>query len=140
MRFVDGGRGDYREIEKLYGKLYPRSSKSKSPKFNGIRLSSRVLLAKEKNNTVGFIIATFISYAASRFGYIEDLLVDESFRHRGIGTQLVKKALEWEKSKGAKVVFVTTDRAFGFYKKLGFSRPKKNEWLMWMPEREKRNR
>jgi ribosomal protein S18 acetylase RimI-like enzyme len=57
-------------------------------------------------------------------GEIESIFVSPHFRRQGIGTALMKKALQWLNSKGAKkkIVSVATgnEQAYVFYKQFGF--------------------
>jgi GNAT superfamily N-acetyltransferase len=57
-------------------------------------------------------------------GEIDSMFVEEAFRGRGIGSQLVRNALDWLESAGAtsKVVTVAhaNGQALGFYNRFGF--------------------
>jgi GNAT superfamily N-acetyltransferase len=51
--------------------------------------------------------------------YIDDVVVDEPYRKRGVGTQLIQRMLE--KLKGVNVVFLNCgEQVVAFYKKFGF--------------------
>lgn len=54
--------------------------------------------------------------------HIKNLFVDESFRSQGIGTRLMKHALEFAQGRGCQFSFVETMsfQAVTFYEKLGF--------------------
>ncbi len=73
--------------------------------------------------------ATDIAYCVSTVsadgrGEVDSMFVEESFRGRGIGSELVRRALEWMESVGASsnVVAVAhaNAEALTFYKRLGF--------------------
>jgi diamine N-acetyltransferase len=70
-------------------------------------------------------IAYCISTVASNgCGEIDSMFVEEEFRGRGIGSDLVRRALAWLQSAGAtsKVVTVAhaNEEALAFYKRFGF--------------------
>jgi len=57
-------------------------------------------------------------------GEIDSMFVEEAFRGRGIGSELVRRALDWLESAGAtsKVVTVAhaNEEALAFYRRFGF--------------------
>ena len=57
-------------------------------------------------------------------GEIDSMFVEESFRGRGIGTELVRHALAWLENAGASSKLVTVahanEQALAFYKRFGF--------------------
>ncbi len=125
---------DFISITNLYYHLYPSRNKTPLIKITNPKSKSNILIASQGKDVVGFILVTFTSYGKSKYGYIEELVVDKNHRGRGIGKGLTKKALAWEKKLGAEVVFVTTDRATDFYKKIGFRALKTNTYLLWTPK------
>ena len=118
---------DYKSITKLYYSLY--DDKKNTKVFDGINFESKVFIAKENNSIIGFIITTHVNYALSRIGYLDELFVNNDFRNIGAGKKLVNTAAEWQKEMHSEVIFVTTDEAQEFYKKLGFKELRKNSWL-----------
>ncbi len=90
----------------------------------------------QKINTV-FDAAYFTLITVSTVGYgditpitdIAKLFVNNDFRNIGVGKKLVNTAVEWQKEMHSEVIFVTTDEAQEFYKKLGFKELRKNSWL-----------
>ncbi len=122
---------DMKEILNLYYKLYPE--RKIVTEFNKIELKSEVFIAKDDGITVGFLITSFILYIATKIGYIDELFIEEKFRKKGIGKLLVDKAIEWQRLNNAEIVFVTTDDAQEFYKRIGFRNLKKNSWLCKIP-------
>jgi N-acetylglutamate synthase-like GNAT family acetyltransferase len=136
MEITEASEADYVNITSLYYELYPeRYVKKGNIPFNGIKINNKVFIAKIDSKVVGFIIATFIKYSSSSAGYLEELVITEKYRNKGFGRALVETALRWENTLGAEVVFVTTDEAQEFYKKLGFKDMNKNSWLCWIPEK-----
>ena len=62
--------------------------------------------------------------SAGGLGEVDSMFVEERFRGRGIGSQLVRHALAWLDSMGASPKVVTVahgnDEALAFYKRFGF--------------------
>ncbi len=135
MEITEAYEADYVHITSLYYELYPKRYVKKGIPFNGIKTTSKVFVARVDSKVVGFIIATFIKYSSSSTGYLEELVITEKYRNKGFGRALVETALRWENTLGAEVVFVTTDEAQEFYKKLGFEDMNKNSWLCWIPKK-----
>jgi ribosomal protein S18 acetylase RimI-like enzyme len=71
---------------------------------------------------VGYCVC---SITREKVGEIESIFVEAEYRSRGIGTGLMKQALEWMDRSGAekKRVFVAdgNEQAYGFYRRFGFS-------------------
>ena len=59
-----------------------------------------------------------------KFGYLEDVFVDENFRDQGIGTKLLKKVIiEAKKNNCYKIVATSRKgkkKVHAFYEKMGF--------------------
>ena len=90
---------------------------------------SQLLLAAEDETgqVVGTMQLTFIQYLTYRGGLraqAESVFVREDFRGKGVGTELMKFAIEQSKLRGAHLLQLTTDKqrpdAKRFYEKLGF--------------------
>lgn len=85
--------------------------------------------ADENDNVLGYIFCILIDHSANsmrcpnRELYIDDLCVDEKFRHEGIGDALFQKALETAKEIGCHDltlnVWEGNDGALRFYEKHG---------------------
>jgi ribosomal protein S18 acetylase RimI-like enzyme len=87
---------------------------------------AHLVLVAEEDRVVGFVNANFRPqlHHLAPVGTIDELVVDEGFRGRRIGEQLVEAVLEEARRRGADVVEVTTherrERARRFYKRCGF--------------------
>jgi GNAT superfamily N-acetyltransferase len=84
---------------------------------------SACLLVAEINGSVagyvlGFEHPTF--YANGSVATIEEIMVAETFRRRGIGRKLVDSFSQWARSRQCRVVCLATRRAAPFYLALGF--------------------
>lgn len=90
------------------------------------------LLAKENNRDVGLAILS-LSPEIDRVAFLGELFVEEKYRGRGVGEQLIREAMKLAKKKELKKFRVTVARynlsAQKFYNKLGFSL-KEREYLL----------
>lgn len=77
------------------------------------------------NNQIGFarVVTDFSTVA-----YLLDVVVDEPYRMKGVGTKLIKSILENQDLKDCSFVLATSSDAKSFYEKLGFE--VKNEKYM----------
>ncbi len=87
-----------------------------------------VLLAKDKESTVGFVslYESYTLYSEGAFGTIPELYVRPDWRSKHIGKSLLKKAMELGREKGWRRLEVTTpplppfERTLRFYQANGF--------------------
>ena len=100
--------------------------------------NSLALVAEMDQQAVGYISATIQSPdAAAAFDIVRDkglvrmvihaLIVQEAYRHRGVGTRLMEATEEWGRSKGAVIALLDTDidspLSVPFYEEqMGYSR------------------
>ena len=108
-----------KDIEPLYENFLRLNFESKK---------GTVFIAESGKSLVGYILV-FIKdelpiYENKKVGYISDLYVKEQFRHKGISTQLVDKAMGWFKQKKLKFaaipLYAANKHAYQIYKKYGF--------------------
>jgi GNAT superfamily N-acetyltransferase len=82
-----------------------------------------ISVASEDGQLVGYILgfdhATF--YANGRVAWVEEIMVSEGFRRRGIGRQLMESFEQWAKSRQSKLIGLATRRAAPFYQSLGYN-------------------
>ena len=97
--------------------------------FSEINAGINNFLAVMEDNgaIIGTLQLTFIPYLTYKGGkraLIEGVRIDESYRGKGIGKQLIEWAIEKSRQQGCHMVQLTTDKkrpdALEFYKKLGF--------------------
>jgi ribosomal protein S18 acetylase RimI-like enzyme len=88
--------------------------------------TTRLLMAEEDNRYIGSLTLVVFRIPSGTRVRIEDLVVQETARGRGVGRALVQKAIEMAKALGAEAVDLTThpsrEAANALYKKLGFAR------------------
>jgi ribosomal protein S18 acetylase RimI-like enzyme len=65
---------------------------------------------------------------------IEDLVVDHSARHRGVGQALLRSLVDWAREKGAQAVTLTSnpsrEAANRLYRRFGFELRKTNSYYL----------
>lgn len=70
-----------------------------------------------------------------RFAKIEDIVVDEAFRHRGIAGQLIEKVRQWAKERRLDYmelnVLEENEAAKALYRRVGFS-PSSQKMQCWI--------
>jgi len=90
--------------------------------------TTRLLMAEEDDRYIGSLTLVVFRIPSGTRARIEDLVVQETARGRGVGRALVQKAIEMAKALGAEAVDLTThpsrEAANALYKKLGFVRRK----------------
>jgi GNAT superfamily N-acetyltransferase len=68
------------------------------------------------------------------FGYLADIYVDENYRGKGIGTEIVRYALEHPDHQGFRRWNLATMDAHDLYRKLGFNSPVyPDRWMEYRP-------
>jgi ribosomal protein S18 acetylase RimI-like enzyme len=90
---------------------------------------TQVLVCGEDGEVVGYCIAVIELhppvYTCRAFGFIDNLVVDESERRKGAGTALVREALDWLKSRGMTRVELNVaevnEAGIAFWKSQGFA-------------------
>ncbi|AJQ95080.1 GNAT family N-acetyltransferase [Gynuella sunshinyii] len=80
--------------------------------------------AVENEKPVGFVVVSIHYFYMIPQGYIESIYVDSDHRGNGISHELINKATEWARSKGANTirldVSLTNEIAISAYQKNGF--------------------
>ena len=86
--------------------------------FDGIFEDPIAFSAKKNDKQIGLIVAQYFWGQL----HIKYLIIEDEYRGKGIGTELMNKTLAWAKNKGCDFAFVETlnFHAPEFYKKFGF--------------------
>jgi len=96
------------------------------------KISDVFLVCKEGKMIIGVVRAVFDGY----YCLMCELAVDPKFRRQGIGELLVEKAEKKLKSKGAKYIFLNaSDETTGFYRKIGYTKPKTNPFIKYLSKK-----
>jgi GNAT superfamily N-acetyltransferase len=81
-----------------------------------------LLLAVDGNESVGYLLGfrhlTF--YANGPVGWVEEVVVRDEVRGRGIGRTLMSAFEDWAAAEGCTLVALATRRAAPFYRALGY--------------------
>jgi ribosomal protein S18 acetylase RimI-like enzyme len=87
--------------------------------------ATTLLAARLDGKIVGFLALVMFPIPTGFRAWIEDVIVDESARGRGVGEALTKKALELAEVAGARTVDLTTrphrEAAGRLYERVGFA-------------------
>jgi len=84
--------------------------------------SALLLVAEINNQIIGYCLAFdhYTFYSNGRVSWLEEIMVDEAFRRKGVGRCLMAKFEDWSKSRNSKVVSLATRRASSFYSAIGY--------------------
>ena len=120
------------ELFDLYRVFYEQKSDIDGAKgFLRDRLTNKesvIFIAFDDNNPIGFVqlYPSFSSVSMNRTWVLNDLYVKKTVRGKGLGEQLLKKAINFAESTGAKGVSLETGKenltAQRLYEKMGFER------------------
>ena len=88
------------------------------------------IVALEKGNVIGYASIHYIKKITRKSGIIEDVVVKENQRGKGISKLLVNNLIEKAKKNNCdKIILSSSEKNLKFYQKLGFQ---KNEFEMIM--------
>ena len=88
------------------------------------------IVAMEEGNVLGYASIHYIKKITRKTGIIEDVVVKENQRGKGIGKLMVKNLIEKAKKNNCdKIILSSSEKNLKFYEKLGFQ---KNEFEMIM--------
>ncbi len=84
---------------------------------------ARVLVAEEGGAVIGYLLGFIhrVFYANGPVGFIEEVMVAEGFRMRGIGRELMNEFESLAKLSGCPQVALATRRVGEFYKAVGYT-------------------
>ncbi len=104
---------------------------SKGKKYFKARISKKdgfIEVAEAKGEVVAYICGGIVERdfyrEKAKYAELDNMLVKNKLRGRGIGSRLAKDFIKWCKTKKVKYLSVTThaknEQGIGFYKSLGF--------------------
>jgi GNAT superfamily N-acetyltransferase len=88
----------------------------------------RILVARDGREVVGMVnlLFTISTAEGGRVAWLEDLIVHPSHRGKGMGSQLIKEAVQFARERGIRRITLLTDGdnsdAIRFYERHGFSK------------------
>lgn len=97
-------------------------------------INTELWTVKDEEKIVGMATLVLLSRTRGTSSRIEDVVVDESYRGKGLGVLLIQKIIERAKARGAYSLHLTSrpDRAAAnkLYQKLGFELRETNVYQM----------
>jgi ribosomal protein S18 acetylase RimI-like enzyme len=124
------------ELVEAFRRLIPQLSRSATlPERDALAAiiaspATTILVARDGEAIVGTLTLACFRTATAQRAWIEDVVVDESARGRGVGEALAREAIELARAAGARTVDLTSrpsrEAANRMYEKVGFSRRETN--------------
>jgi GNAT superfamily N-acetyltransferase len=120
---------DSPDIARLITQLgYPSTEKEIAQRISVIsRLPEHITFVAEQDGGVVGLVGVYMDYALEingAYGRLMGLVVDESFRGRGIGKRLMEWIEGWLRDRGATRLTLTSGKqrieAHGFYRTIGY--------------------
>ena len=124
------------QVNHLLGQLSSSASPLTAKDLRSILESdaSRLLIAKNAGVVVGMLTLMIFRIPTGLRGLIEDVVVCESVRRKGIGALLIQSAINIAEAEGARTLDLTSrperHAANQLYEKLGFSKRDYNVYRM----------
>ncbi len=128
------------ELVAAFARLHPQLSSSPPPDAAALErivghAANTVLIARDgAGGIVGAMILVLFPLASGLRAWIEDVVVDESARGRGIGAALNRRAIEIARQAGARTVDLTSrpdrEAANRLYARLGFNQRDTNVYRL----------
>ncbi len=128
------------ELVAAFARLHPQLSSSPPPAAAALErivghAANTVLIARDSaGGIVGAMILVLFPLASGLRAWIEDVVVDESARGRGIGAALNRRAVEIAQQAGARTVDLTSrpdrEAANRLYARLGFNQRNTNVYRL----------
>ncbi len=131
MRIRTATPGDFDRICELLQQLWPEKKLDKGALkavwTRALRSSVDIYLCAEIENAVAGFCSLAIKnslWQQSRIGLLSEMIVDEAFRNRGIGTALLGTIVDVARQRGCRRIELDSafhrDEAHRFYEKAGF--------------------
>lgn len=120
-------------VKKLISQLDP-SATFNEQSFYKAMLEGYVSEVKENGKLLGMGWIFPRQTMLRRQAVVEDMIVDQSQRGKGLGERILKDLIRWAKNKGVEVIELTTNpkrlAANSLYKKVGFKLHETNHYLL----------
>lgn len=80
-------------------------------------------VAESSQHIIGYVMGFdhFTFFANGRVAWIEEIMVEKSFRRQNVGHMLMKEFEAWAASRKSKLVALATRRASDFYQAIGYA-------------------
>lgn len=124
---------DFNEVFSLFGQLWP----NKELHFNDLNTvfnrgiqseTDKYICAEVNSKVIGFCALSIVNnfWLEGYIAYIYAMIVDDSYRGKGIGTSLLEKVFDIAKLMGCKKIELDSgfprEKAHKFYEKIGFEK------------------
>ncbi len=98
------------QLEALLPQLNPSMCRIPEKELQTLILSpeSHLLAAEEEEQMVGMLTVAFYPTLTALRGWVEDVVVNETARRKGIGRMLLRRAVEIAREKGCKTLSLTS--------------------------------
>lgn len=124
---------DFNDVLYLFGQLWPNKELNtndlKTVFKRGLQSDTdKYICAEENSKVIGFCALAVVNnfWQEGQIAYVYAMIVDDSFRGKGIGTSLLEKAFDIAKSIGCKKIELDSgfprEKAHKFYEKKGFEK------------------
>ena len=136
ITYGEAGKADIPDLVQLLALLFiiekdfkPDTNKQQTGLALLLKNSATATMQVAKNDTgkvIGMVSAQLVISTAEGAvsAWVEDMVIEESYRGHGIGKQLLKNALTWAKNKGATRAQLLVDTAntdaLGYYQHLNW--------------------
>jgi ribosomal protein S18 acetylase RimI-like enzyme len=123
------------ELVKAFAALLPQLSSASPPSADELQTivdspATSLLVARDGGSIIGTLTLALIRIPTGVRAWIQDVVVDESARGRGIGEALTVRAVDLAREAGARSVDLTTrparEAANRLYRRLGFEERETN--------------
>jgi GNAT superfamily N-acetyltransferase len=81
-----------------------------------------IAVASDTGRVVGYVMGFDhpAFYANGRVSWVEEIMVSEDFRRRGVGRLLMESFEQWARGRQSKLIALATRRAASFYGSIGY--------------------
>lgn len=129
-------------ITRAFSKLVPQlTGRKECPSLEELERvirseNTHLFVATEGDEVMGTLTLVFYQIPSGLKAWIEDVIVNESFRGKGVATALLCHALHIARDKGARKVDLTSAPSRGaanrLYQKLGFEQRETNVYRLYL--------
>lgn len=80
-------------------------------------------VAESEQMVIGYVLGTAhpTFYASGHVAWVEEIMVKDDFRRKGVGRLLMESFESWASSKDCRLIALATRRAAEFYKSIGYA-------------------
>ncbi|OGG57464.1 hypothetical protein A2853_03845 [Candidatus Kaiserbacteria bacterium RIFCSPHIGHO2_01_FULL_55_17] len=124
------------QIRSLLKQLYSDAKEipSSALKDIGTSPSTELWVIKEGGQVIGMVTINFLQRLGGTSGYIDDVVILESERGKGLGQKLLERVIERARERRARKISLTSrpsrEAANKLYQKLGFKKKETNAYQL----------